>query len=102
MAHGSRLPWSAIQAGFQYQGGRVLFASRALGIFKPRPMTAALSVKTTVPRGGRTTTYRDQQAQIDRPTGLFSYDLQVGSTNPANEFLRLAKDRHAPIIYSVA
>ena len=99
MAHGSRLPWSAIQAGFQYQGGRVLFASRALGIFKPRPMTAALSVKTTVPRGGRTTTYRDQQAQIDRPTGLFSYDLQVGRTNPANEFLRLAKDRRAPIIY---
>ena len=62
-------------------------------------MTAALSVKTVVPRGGRSTTYRDQETGFDRATGLFSYDLEAGRNKPANEFLRRALDRRAPIIY---
>lgn len=97
--HGSQLPWSAIQAGFQHQGETVFFAGKAPGIFKPKRMTAALSVKTTVPRGRRPTTYRDQESQTDRPTGLFPYDLQERRANPANEFLKRARDRRAPIIY---
>ncbi len=99
LTNGSRLPWSTIQAGFECQGERVFFASRALGIFKPKHMTAALSVKTVVPRGGRSTTYRDQETGFDRTTGLFSYDMEAGRDKPANEFLRRAMERRAPLIY---
>ena len=42
---GGPIPWAEISKGFLHQGERVHFASRALGIFKPRQMTAALSVR---------------------------------------------------------
>ena len=51
----------------------MLFANRAKGIFKPRQMSAALSIKTTVPRSGRSLWYRDQSfdaANLDGATGL--------------------------------
>lgn len=48
--HGGQIPWQVIRVGFQAGGETVLFASRAKGIFKPRQMSAALSIKTTVPR----------------------------------------------------
>ena len=34
-----------IDKGFEYQGERIEFASKAGGIFKPRQMSAALSIK---------------------------------------------------------
>ena len=49
IANGGRLAWRDIAAGFQFHGDIVRFASRPRGIFKPRQMTAALSVKTTAP-----------------------------------------------------
>ena len=52
---GGQIPWEALREGFQADGERVLFANRAKGIFKPRQMSAALSIKTTVPRSGRLT-----------------------------------------------
>jgi len=54
-------------------GQRVLYANRPKGIFKPKQMSAALSIKTGVPRQGRPTWYRDQQidsASLDGATGL--------------------------------
>ena len=44
---GGQIPWEAIRVGFQAGGETVLFANRAKGIFKPRQMSAALSIKTT-------------------------------------------------------
>ena len=75
------------------------FVSRPRGIFKPRQMTAALSVKTTIPRAGRPSWYRDQGSIIDAETGLLPYDLARDSARDSNDHLRLAFERRAPIIY---
>jgi len=100
IAKNGLIPWADIDLGFQFEGQRIHFASKALGIFKPQRMSAALSLKTTVPRGRRRTWYRDQNADIDRPTGLVPYDLAKGGLNkPANLHLRIAYNRKAPLIY---
>ena len=52
--------WNAIHRGFQIGAEHIHFANRARGIFKPRQMSAALSIKTVVPRAGRPTWYSDQ------------------------------------------
>ncbi len=98
--HGSRLPWSVIARGFQCGGENVRFANRAVGIFKPRQMDAALSIKTVVPRAGRRTWYRDQVGQPDHWTGLLSYDLALGGREDhTNRTLEKARRRHAPLIW---
>jgi len=58
-AHGM-LPWSVIDAGFEWNGDIIRFATRARGIFKPRQMTGALSIKTVLPKPGRRIWYDDQ------------------------------------------
>ena len=81
-------------------GETVLFANRAQGIFRPRQMSAALSIKTVVPRGSRVPHYRDQSADLDEPTGLLRYDLARGGlNNPTNNDLYRAYVRRAPLIY---
>lgn len=70
---GGQVPWNSIRVGFQADGERVLFANQAKGIFKPQQMSAALSIKTIVPRPGRSPWYRDQgpgSANLDSATGL--------------------------------
>lgn len=100
-----RVPWDAIAAGFRVAGQKVLFANRAKGIFKPRQMSAALSIKTGVPRPGRPTWYRDQEidsASLDRATGLLRYDLARGGLrDPTNRALQDAWRRGAPLIYFI-
>ncbi len=99
---GDRIPWQEIARGFEFRGRRIHFASRPIGIFKPRQMSAALSVRTVKPRSGsgRKTWYRDQHADLDRPTGLVPYDLdRRGPDAAANRHLRAAYDRRAPLIY---
>ena len=96
---GGPIPWAEISKGFQHQGERIHFASRALGIFKPRQMTAALSVRTAMPRAGRPTWYRDQRAELDVETGLLPYDLARKSAGHTNAALELAHRRRAPLIY---
>lgn len=100
---GGQVPWEAIKVGFQVGGERVLFANQAKGIFKPRQMSAALSIKTTVPRSGRSAWYRDQglgSANLDRATGLLRYDLARGGwADPTNRALWTAMQRDAPLIY---
>ena len=100
VAWSGRIPWGEIAHGFEFRGEPVHFASRAIGIFKPKQMSAALSVKTVMPRAGRKTWYRDQEAQFDTPTGLVPYDLANGGLNNAsNRHLQLAFHRGAPLIY---
>ncbi len=102
---GGLVPWRAIREGFQADGETVLFANRAKGIFKPRQMSAALSIKTTVPRSGRSLWYRDQgfdAARLDGATGLLRYDLaRGGQEDPTNRALRTAMQRGAPLIYFI-
>ena len=100
---GGQVPWEAIRVGFQVDGERVLFANRAKGIFKPRQMSAALSIKTTVPRTGRLRWYRDQDLDsLDHDTGLLRYDLARGGRNdPTNRALLAAMKWDAPLIYFI-
>ena len=99
-----KVPWQAIEAGFAVGGQTVLFANRAKGIFKPRQMSAALSIKTGVPRPGRPTWYRDQEidsAGLDEATGLLRYDLARPPNDPTNRALLEAWRRGAPLIYFI-
>ena len=52
---GGRIPWSRVAGGFEFEGDRLHFAGRALGMFKPKRMSAALSLRTSRPRGTRAT-----------------------------------------------
>ena len=99
--HG-RVPWSEIAKGFVFDGESVLFANRAKGIFKPKQMTAALSIKSGVPRSGRPIWYRDQIGTSDHydETGLMHYELsRPGPADPTNRALKETWKRNAPMIY---
>ena len=96
---GGQVHWERLARGFELDGERIHFASRALGIFKPKQMTSALSIRTSKPRPERATWYRDQHAEMDVETGLVSYDLVQDARHPSNEHLRLAFEREAPLIY---
>ena len=94
------LPWRSISQGFRFGGDKVHFASKGQGIFQPRQMSAALSIRTSVPRGGRPTRYRDQRFPADSSTGLIYYDLTLGgSSNWRNRQLLEAWRRGAQLIY---
>ena len=99
------ISWDAIHRGFQVGSERIHFANRARGIFKPRQMSAALSIKTVVPRTGRSTWYSDQglaSSELDALTGLWRYDLARGGLNdPTNRALQTAMYRNAPLIYFI-
>ena len=102
---GGQVPWNAIRVGFQADGERILFANQARGIFKPQRMSAALSIKTTVPRTGRLRWYRDQDLgseNLDPDTGLLRYDLaRGGPSDPTNQALLAAIHWNAPLIYFI-
>ena len=101
-----RIPWNVIKSGFRAADGtQIRFAGLANGIFKPKQMSAALSIKTTVPRAGRSPWCRDQDsdsANLDHDTGLIRYDLARGGLNdPTNRAIRDAMRRRAPLIYFI-
>ncbi len=96
---GGRIPWAKIARGFSHKGKQIKLASQALGIFKPRQMSAALSIRTAIPRAGRPSWYRDQSADFDNETGLLPYDLVRDPDHPTNASLKNAYERHAPLIY---
>ena len=97
--------WDAIHRGFQVGSEHIHFANRAQGIFKPRQMSAALSIKTVVPRAGRPTWYSDQglaSSKLDALTGLWHYDLAHGGLDDhTNRALQTAMYRGAPLIYFI-
>lgn len=92
-------PWADIQRGFQVEGQRILFATRAAGIFKPKELTdnAALSIKTVTPsRTGRSAPYDDGELE----NGMVSYQLQRnGEASVFNQHLLEACKRQVPLIY---
>jgi hypothetical protein len=68
--YGQPLSWGEISQGFNLGGEKILFATRARGIFKPAVMQrGVLSIKTTVPRVGRGARYAD----IHDDSGSFIY-----------------------------
>jgi putative restriction endonuclease len=102
LAYGSRLPWKLIDKGFRFRGEKVHFGGRATGIFKPRQMSAALSIRTVAPRAGRRIWYRDQVGEPDYRTGLLAYDLaRGGKDDSTNRALDEAARLGAPLVYFV-
>ena len=98
-----RVSWEAIDAGFEIDDQKILFANRARGIFKPRQLEAALSIKTTIPRQGRQPWYRDQlfgDESQQEYAGLLRYELARGGlSDPTNLALLAAWERRVPLIY---
>ena len=100
---GGQVSWESINAGFEIDGQKILFANRARGIFKPRQLEAALSVKTTIPKKGSQPWYRDQifgdEGQQEYE-GLLRYDLARGGlTDSTNRALQAAWEHRVPLIY---
>ncbi|MEX0731091.1 MAG: HNH endonuclease [Aquisalimonadaceae bacterium] len=95
--YGDDIPWQAIEAGFIVDGRRILFASRAVGIFRPKQMRhGALSIKTVQPRAGRTNPYSDHELE----KGAFYYSLQGDDPdNHHNRLLVESMEARTPLIY---
>ncbi|MBL9201168.1 MAG: hypothetical protein JNL39_11705, partial [Opitutaceae bacterium] len=90
------ITWSDIDAGFKVNGQAIKFASKAVGIFKPKELTdgAALSIKQVVPsRSGRTAPYDDR----DLGSGMVAYSLEKSGRD--NHLLSEAYKRNAPLIF---
>lgn len=94
------IPWAAIEKGFSFGGKNLHFASRAIGIFKPADMQQGiLSVRTSMPKKGRTNIYNDHQASGE----YYHYSLQSGDPHgKQNRYLWQAKQLGQPFIYFYA
>jgi putative restriction endonuclease len=92
--HGGPIPWATILEGFSHHGRHFHLASRAEGIFKPREMSAVLSLKTVVPRSTRKAWYDDQKGSDDRvrsPCDVLPYSFSGTDGEAArNRWLRSA------------
>ena len=92
------LPWNVISEGFMVNGEKIHFASKALGIFKPKELNddAPLSIKHVRPsRPGRTAPYNDGV----NGEGIFVYKLQGdGKPSHHNRLIEEAMDRRVPLI----
>lgn len=100
--HGSTLAWNVLLDGFLFESEKILFASRAEGIFKPRQMRTVLSIKTTIPRPGRTARYADQSATSGFLLGRDGIVYDFKGSDPfdsQNQLLWEAHLRHLPLIY---
>ena len=100
------IPWSEIERGFEFNGEKVHFATKARGIFKPRQMRTLLSIKTVTPRPGRRVWYDDQhqvqqaQQSILKGREYFDYAMMAGGPNASgNVLLKQAWTDKTPIIY---
>lgn len=98
----NEIPWAAIMEGFDFEGQIHPLSGKAEGIYKPKGHPFVLTVKTTLPRSGRTNPYSDQ---LDQTGSLirYSYKNVKGSVdNAANSALRLTMRAALPIIYFCA
>ena len=96
------VPWSEIKKGFLADGEKYLYASKACGIFRPQGMWAALSIRTSVPRSGRITWYRDQsmgELSLGKDSDLLNYDFERDRNSPRNQHLEKAIQEGLPLIY---
>lgn len=91
--------WAEIDRGFEVDGSKIHFATKAAGIFKPRQLSdgAALSIKQVMPsRPGRPAPYDDK----DLEEGVFAYQLQKNEKKPQfNESLEAAYRKQLPLIF---
>ena len=97
-AHGKVLAGSTLESGFVFRGEKIHFQTRAKGIFRARQQAgrAPLSVKTTVPRKGRTRRYDDGALT----SGTFHYKMRGSDPqHPDNRGLRAAYEERIPLIY---
>ena len=95
--YGAVLPWDVVTQGFSFRGELIYFATRARGIFRPQQMRGgALSIKTTIPRQGRSARYED----IASENGAFFYRFEgVDPENRSNQLLAQVQKLEAPLIY---
>lgn len=88
--------WAEIDRGFVCQATRLCFASKAVGIFRPKELTddAALSIKLVRPsRAGRVSPYNDRELA----DGLIAYRLERSGRD--NRYLIEAWRRQLPLIF---
>ena len=101
--HGDIVPFKALAAPFDLDGIEMRLMNKARGIWKPRTMQAALSVKTVVPRPGRAKRYADQHAATRAFEGgdaPFHYALQGSETEAHdNRALLAAYEHQRPLIW---
>ena len=101
------VPVTALQDGFEFQGGRVSFGSFYSGIFRPRQMRgpAALCLVTAPPKQSGRAPYEDG---YDERTGGFVYHYRTAKAETAgarlqaeadNRKLRAAFELAVPLIY---
>lgn len=94
--HGSLLSWNEISEIFWVGDQKVYLANRARGIFKPQQMKRrVLSVKSTIPRTGRSRRY------IDFRSGDSLYYAFQGENADKGDNLRLkeAFEDQTPLVY---
>jgi putative restriction endonuclease len=90
------LPFALLSHGFVSHGQRVPLLNAVRGIFKPSVLPEMpISITTSPPREGHERPYDD----VMTPDGL-RYRYQGSSPhNPDNVRLRMAMERHVPLIY---
>ena len=92
-----------LQAGFEFEGARIPFASGRRGIWKPKRMRHLLSIKTVHPRPGNRVWYSDQytaREEVYRAEEHVTYAFQgkdPGSFD--NQWLKEAMLHQVPLIY---
>jgi putative restriction endonuclease len=93
------LSWQEIDKGFEFQGQKIHYATKAAGIFKPKEIGdgAALSIKQVNPsRKGRSAPYSDRLLG----EGVFEYQLQRdGAISGFNKLLDAAHLANTPMIF---
>ena len=98
------IAWGQLKDGFPFHGERIHLATRARGVFRPRQMKTLLSIKTVVPKPGRTAWYDDQSADqaVFGASEHFTYSFMEGTrADQVNQLLIQACDLKLPIIYFV-
>lgn len=94
----NEIPWAALRGERSIGDLRFHLMSKAEGIYKPKHHPAALSVKTVMPRRGRTSRYTDELVS-DGTAIAYDYKAKGGPGNAQNESLRLVMRAQLPIIY---
>jgi len=94
---------SDLARGFQFEGQRIPLINPRRGIFKPKEMKYALSIKTVVPNEGARVWYDDQRtahSQIYSGDETVEYSFMGGDPDAAdNRWLREAMENRIPLIY---
>lgn len=95
--HDGAMPWPEIQQGFIHKGEKVFLGSTPRGIHRPTQLNrGVLSIKTTMPKAGRESRYRDEISG----NGLFVYAFQGNNPDSRdNRGLRESFEDQSPLLY---